>query len=319
MPRPNRLDVFLRDEAKNMLGRTPAQSWLKPERVELAKPRLITLRDLIAQHDKDYVDRAELRFVLEPPWKEIPRHANRVRPSPDLLERFLRLATAPAQQIQEFAARFGALLIFCRIDGSLPHKLVIVESCAVWRYFAASMRSLLRIAFCFRANRRPDPADWNRIGACPVSLVPAKKKLRDLLSPTPFGGEEEWIALAHFVRKGSDRDRKMWAQLLNALMELGRVRPWLVWDGAGSSAGPKLVFSGPTLLSYLALQLGLMASKHDGFAGCSYCNRQYVPLRRAPKAGQKNFCPECRASGVPVRVAQRSRRERLREQNLAGA
>src|SRR5438876_7915143 len=111
------------------------------------------------------------------------------------------------------------------------------------------MRSLLRIASCFHSDRRPDPADWDRIGAFPGSLAPpAEEKPYDPLSATPRGGEEAWTAMAFFVRKGSDRDRKLWARFLNALLELGRVRPWLIWEGAGSSARPKLVFSGANLL-----------------------------------------------------------------------
>jgi hypothetical protein len=312
MPGPKyRLDAILREEAKNMLGRTPAHSWLKPERVEVS-PRRMTVRD---------VDEAELEFVLDSPRTKFPRLGNSVRPSPDLFERFLRLETAPAQQIQEFASKFGALLIFCRIEERkiLPGKLIILESCSVWRYFAASMRSLLRIASCFDSDRRTDPADWDRIGAFPTSLArPAEEKPRDPLSASSFGGEEAWPAMAHFVGRGADRDRKMWARFLNVLLELGRVRPWVIWEGTGSSARPKLVFSGPNLLSYLALQLCLRASKHDAFAVCSYCNRQYAPIGRAPKTGQRNFCPDCREAGMPVRVAQRSRRERLREENLVG-
>ena len=111
----------------------------------------------------------------------------------------------------------------------------------------------------------------------------------------------------------------MWARCLNVLLELGRVRPWLVWEGAGTSGRPKLMFSGRHLLSYLALQLCLRASKHDAFAVCSFCNHQYTPAGRAPKTGQRNFCSECRESGVPVRVAQRDRRARLREQDPASA
>lgn len=321
MPGPkNRLDAILREEAKSMLGRTPAQGWFKPERVEVTTRRM-TLRDLTeTRRDKSYVDAAELELVLDSPRTRFPPLANDVRPSPDLLERFLRLEAAPAQQIQEFASKFGALLIFCRIERQklLPGKLVIFESCAVWRYFAASMRYLLRIASCFHSDRRPDPADWDRIGVFPESLAPpAKQEPHDLLG-TSLSAEEAWTAMAHFVGKGADRDRKMWARFLNALLELGRVRPWLVWEGAGSSARPKLVFSSPNLLSYLALQLSLRASKHDAFAVCSYCNRQYAPMGRAPKTGQRNFCPDCRADGVPVRVAQRSRRERLREDNSVG-
>ena len=303
-----------------MLGRTPAQGWRKPERVavSMSTSRLKLLLDLIEkQRDKFYVDGAELEFVLD---SKFPPLANSVRPSPDLFERFLHLEAAPAHQIQEFASRFGSLLIFCRIKRQeiLPGKLIIFESCAVWRYFAVSMGSLLRIASCFHSNRRPDPADWDRIGAFPVSSLaaPAKEEPYDPL--ISFGGEEAWTAMTHFVRRGGARDRRMWARLLNVLLELGRVRPWVIWEGAGSSARPKLVFSGPHLLSYLALQLCLRASKHDAFAVCSYCNRQYVPIGRAPKTGQRNFCPDCRAAGMPVRVAQRSRRERLREENLAG-
>jgi hypothetical protein len=329
------LDDVLRDQAKKMLGRTPVQGWLKPDRVEL-NVRRVALRNVRKPLSKTAADyrvasnspdagtdesanaptyRAEMEFVMEPPWSDLPTHANRVRPNPDILERFLLLATASDQQIQKFASGFGALLIFPRIQDRkmLADKLVIVESCEIWRYFALSMRSLLHIASCFHADRKSDPTDWQQIGACPASLVPQTEKHRDLLSPTSFSGEEAWFAMAHFVRKGADRDRKMWARLLNVLLELGRVRPWLVWEGDGSSARPNLVFSGPNLLSYLALQLCLRASKHDAFAVCCYCNQPYPPLGRAPKTGQRNFCPDCRERGVPIRLAQRSRRERLRE------
>jgi hypothetical protein len=340
MPRarnPSRQDDILRDEAKAMLGRTPAHGWLKPERVELStkrvtlpdspKPRTYTAADYLRMASTtQYAGtkgsgnaptyRSELEFVVESRWTRLPTTSiNRVRPSPDILERFLLLATASDQQVHKFASSFGPLLIFPTNEGRrmLADKLVIVESCEMWRYFAVSMRSVLRIASCFHADRKSDPTDWDQIGACPASLVPQTENHRDLLSPTPFGGEEAWIAMAHFVRKGTDRDRSMWARLLNVLLELGRVRSWLVWEGVGSSRRPKLVFSGPNLLSYLALQLCLRASKYDAFAVCGFCHQEYAPLRRAPKAGQRNFCPDCRAKGVPIRLAQRSRRERLRE------
>jgi hypothetical protein len=330
------LDDVLRDQAKKMLARTPVQGWLKPDRVELTvrrvtlrivrKPLTRTAADYlrVASSTQEIVTaekpntptyRAEMEFVLEQPWSESPTYANRVRPNPEILERFLLLATASDQQIQKFASSFGALLVFGEIEKRkiLPAKLVIVESCEMWRYFALSMRSLLRIASCFHADRKSDPADWHLIGACPASFVPQTEKHRDLLSPNSLSGEEAWLAMVHFVRKGADRDRKMWARLLNVLLELGRARPWLVWEGDGSYARPNLVFSGPNLLSYLALQLCLRASKYDAFAVCGYCHQEYTPMRRAPKTGQRNFCPDCRDRGVPVRLAQRSRRERLRE------
>jgi hypothetical protein len=337
---PRRNDYFrgpiTGDPARYLWDRTPAQSWYKPDRVTLSTQtillgdensqkssmdapfsRLRLLAELVApSRPKLQQQVSALEFVQDPHWRESATRTNPVRPHPVIFERFLRLADAPDHEIHEFASRFGALLVFCRIDLlKVPGKFVIIESCDVWRYFAASMRCLLSIANCFHSDRRPDPADWARIGACPASLVPAKSEAPDLLSPYGFGAEEAWAGMAHFVGKGSDRDRKMWTRLLNVLLELGRVRPWLLWERS-AGARPELVFTGPSLLSYLALQLCLRASKHDGFAVCSYCHRQYAPAERAPKAGQRNFCPDCRARGVPIRMAQRSRRERLRGKRL---
>ena len=108
-----RLGKILRDEAKNMLGRTPAQGWLKPEQVTLFMPRLGRLSDLgNPAHD----GLEKLEFVVDRPWTPFLPHTHPVRPSPDILDRFLRLAAAPASQIHQFASRFGPLFIFCKID-----------------------------------------------------------------------------------------------------------------------------------------------------------------------------------------------------------
>ena len=201
------------------------------------------------------------------------------------------------------------------------HQLVIVESCQVWRYFASCMRSLLRIAASFHGGRKPDPADWGAIGNYPLLIDRAKedqanKEPVDWLNPSPSTGEEAWKFMTYFIGKGSNRDRRMWTRLLNVLLGLGRVRPWVQWERPESDARPKVVFSGPNLLSHLAIQLCLVASKQDAFAICSYCNNHYNPQKRAPKTGQRNFCPECRESGVPVRIAQRTRRAELRQRRL---
>lgn len=51
---------------------------------------------------------------------------------------------------------------------------------------------------------------------------------------------------------------------------------------------------------------------------CSSCEKPYAHIR-APKAGQRNYCPGCRAAGVPVKIAQRNRRERLRSAAISSA
>jgi hypothetical protein len=321
------VDELQNKEGNVFIGRAPAQGWLRPERVSLR-----TINRILHPLNKlrSNVARPELEFVLlEPLYRSAAaihqpqRRIDRVKPSGQILEKFLSLASASDNDILDFASKFGPLLIFCRKEYA-PGKdlemdqLVIVESCQVWRYFAACMRSLLRIAARFHAGRAPDPADWGTIGKYPPPVGRAKEEANkepvDWLNPSPSTGEEAWKIMAHFVGKGKDRDRAMWTRLLNVLLGLGRVRPWVLWAGPENDARPKVVFSGPNLLSHLAIQLCLVASKQDSFAICSYCNSHYTPQKRAPKAGQRNFCPECRESGVPVRIAQRRRRAKLRKE-----
>jgi hypothetical protein len=204
-------------------------------------------------------------------------------------------------------------LLFCKLQEHGEHA-VIVEYCQVWRYFADCMRSLLRIAAGFQSGRLPHSTDWDAIGYCPTAVGRTNLHGYDWFNMSPREQEKSWKVMAGVIRTGRNRDRTMWTRLVNALLGLGRVRPWVITDGSGPSGGIKLSLTSANLLSYLALQLCLMASKQDAFAVCSYCHKDYAPRCRAPKAGQRNFCPDCRAGGVPVREAQRARRERLRAQ-----
>jgi hypothetical protein len=253
-----------------------------------------------------------LEFRLRSPWVE-PLSRGRILPSTKILDSFLRLAKASDEDILAFASRYGALQIFCETaKEQSEEEMMVVESCAVWRYFAGCIGSLLRIAAAYHDGSRPRLSDWEVIGNCPIEVVIAKRESIDLLSPFPFQGDRAWSELCAFVRKGT-KDKRIWELLVNTLLGLGRVRPHLSWEGSGGKARPQLKLSGPNLLSYLGLQLCLTACKLDSFAMCSYCSQLYLPPLRAPKAGQKNFCPDCRKAGVPVRIAQRDRRERRRE------
>lgn len=42
---------------------------------------------------------------------------------------------------------------------------------------------------------------------------------------------------------------------------------------------------------------------------CSYCDEVYL-TQRLPKTGQRNFCPACRKSRIPARLAKRDQRKR---------
>jgi len=335
----------LRDLDGNLQGHAPAQEWLKPERVtlrprislsglvdvetespiqnlaglmalksgmadmELKRQQILQSQALWQAQEKKALGGAELEFVVHAP-AFVPASVRRIKPKKEILEKFLRLGTASDSEIHAFAARFGPLLIYYQGQAAgMEHQRIVIEKCDVWRYFAACMGALLRIAAKFHLGHTPDPTDWETIGNCPFTVSNAEEPTYDWMSPTPLHGEGAWEGRTYFIRKG-DRGRAMWTGLLNLLLELGRVRPWVIWQGSGSAARPQLMFSGPNLLSYLALQLSLTASKHDAFAVCSYCNKEYSPLRRAPKAGQRNFCPDCRANGVPVRIGQRLRKKK---------
>jgi hypothetical protein len=302
----------LRDVEGRFFGKAPVQGWPKPISVSFHRP---TIRDLLqGSMVVDLGGPTDLGFIMHAPWAA-PQEVSYVRPTRRVLEQFLCLDLASDAELQDFASKFGPLLIFCRPGATADEsKEIIHERSEVWRYFARSMKALLRIAVSFHSGRRSDPSDWDFIGNCPFPVLSAKQRIKDadVRNPLSFQPEESWSAMAYFIGTGEHRDRAMWVRLINGLLQLGRARPVVAWEGSGATAWPRMAFAAPRLLSFLALQLCLTALKQDAFPTCSFCRREYSP-KRAPKAGQRNFCPDCRANGVPVLIAQRSRRERLRE------
>jgi len=307
----------LRDVEGRFLGRAPVQGWLRPVSLTFHRP---TLRDLI--EGKRPIDPrggpTDMAFVVHTPWAAPSPPVGYVKPSRRVFEKFLSLGSASDAEIQAFASRFGPLMIFCvpEPESSTDGKTELIhERSEVWRYFARCMTALLHIAASVHANRRPEPADWDTFGKCPFPVLSAKGRIKDadVLNPLAFQPEESWSAMAYFISVGEHRDREMWTRLLNCLLQLGRARPFVTWEGSGKSARPRLVFAAPRLLSFLALQLCLTALKADAFDVCGYCYCQYTG-KRAPKTGQRNFCPECRGNGVPGLLAQREHRARVRSQ-----
>jgi hypothetical protein len=165
------------------------------------------------------------------------------------MERFLLLADALDSDIRTFASEFGALHVFCRQEDSESEDYVVItESCSVWRYFARSMRSILRSGASFHAGRSPDPDDWDVIANYPTMVERYREEIEpevDILSPMPLSGEYGWCVIAYYLRIPRIRNRKNWVRLLNAMLDLGRTRPWVVWDKYSATTRPQLVFAGP--------------------------------------------------------------------------
>lgn len=219
------------------------------------------------------------------------------------------------QKIIRFVKRYGGLQAFYRLEtGSDWPRTAHTEYCSVWRYFAGAMRSLLQIAAEQYQGKPGSPEQWEWISAYPAVMRKlVRKQNRYPLEPLPLSDEEHWLALAHFAGKESQRTPMMLASLLNTLLGLGRVRPWLSWSTEQGRGTPiQLTYSSDSFLSYLALQLCLRIAKVDAFAPCFHCGRTYLPEGRAPKAGQRNFCPECRSKDMPNYYSHRDYRRRKR-------
>jgi len=320
---------FLDEAGTLLLGRMPAQEWVKPTRVTLQSPlqerasvpsdQGATLGDLMdlseGQFSLDY--QPKLEFALHPPWSSDRPPGPRIRPSERILDEFIGLAAAPDERIRGFAAKYGPLLVYCTEKRESSRELIVSEYCEVWRYFSKSLKALLHIAAGFRTGTPQKlKEDWDTIGDAPPCVRELEDRPEHSRKRWTLHPEDEWTArTCYFVGKGRDRSRAMWLGLLNCLLELGQTRPWLVWQGSAAESLPRLVFSGPNLLSYMALQVCLVAAKQGAFAVCSFCQKQYTPSR-APKSGQRNYCPDCRNAGVPVRMAQRARLARLRHSRV---
>ncbi len=212
----------LRDNDGRMFGRWPVQGWVKPERVTLvAHPpqgALSRLNELFEGRP----DGPRLEFVVHDPWYLDTHRGRRVRPKAGILEEFLSLSSATFEEIRRFALKYGPLQIYYeleRLPAAYQDQVVVSEYCEVWTYFAKSLKALLRIAAQFRAGRPPDNGDWDVIGAAPLPPLEAKQGDLDPMNPSSsLWSEKGWKVMAHFVRKGTDRDRAMWLQLLNCLL-----------------------------------------------------------------------------------------------------
>src|ERR1017187_6089064 len=114
----------------------------------------------------------------------------------------------------------------------------------------------------------------------------------------PLGDEENWLALAYFAAKKNEQNQVMTARLLNTLLGLGRVRPWITWSGAQPEGPrPRFTYTSRSLLSHLALQLCLRISTVEAFVVCFHCGSTYLPPVRAPKAG-KRACQSITPTGT---------------------
>lgn len=308
------------DDSDSMgsIHRTPVQAWEEPQSTTLRVPWGISLNDFLSdppegQWSKNRSFKGRyIQFTIPLPSES--ERGRLVHLKGEIFDDFLGLGHAPDEKIQAFSRKYGPLYAYS--DWSVHVGFSVVrESCDLWRYISKTMQALMEIGFCLRARRHAPKECWEIISQPPPEVTAAAEAGDDNASVAPFGlrmsGEVEFAQrVIRFVAKGKDRTAAMWRGLLNSFIVMGDVRPWVV--GGKMEASPRLVFTGPKLLSFLALQLCEVALSHE-IAICWSCRKPYSPKHRAPKRGQLNFCVECRKSGKPNLFSQRRRRERLRD------
>ena len=239
-------------------------------------------------------------------WDYLPeslKTGRQLNPSQGMLESFLELAQAPDRNIARYAKRWGVLGI-CNHGLPSSHNPDVLrkpgcrplgweegncwEPLDIWRHFATQAFSLLKIANRVHQGKAADPSDWARVYARSRTGV-------STLPKTPSLG----------------LDKHLLVMCLNEWLTLGNVSLRIDWWS--SEDRPTVKFNTHGLFGALAVQLVLSAAQVDGWAICTHCRSEYMPTKRQPKTGQRNFCPPCRSANIPRQYAMRAFAARKRK------
>ena len=262
-------------------------------------------------------------------WRDKRWNSTPIRVSPDarLLMNFLELETASEVAICGYAQRFGVLGIckhglprthasstdglicgFCPVEPLIQSEpdVSASEPISVWRTRAAQARAIVEFATLLHQKRCVEDA---RLWMTAMSMAPDLELVASWDEQTPF------LAAA-----------------VNSWLELGGVRPVLVWEGASPAtvvlgtqgysfwqpggwrkpdpACDMSFLQGTTLFPALACQLLLAVGRTSGFVLCSACGKTYVPKRR-PNPSRRRYCEKC-GSRAAWRDAQQDLRNKRR-------
>lgn len=265
-----------------------ARHYLPPATVELVGKRVIRLVWTEPEIFNFTYQRAKLRGTFQ--------H------DPELLFKFVKLADASPEEILHFARRWGVLRI-CEHGCPSTHNPPptyrpkdrywceplrvprgrYYEPIVYWHFYSRQALAMLRIAANLHMGKLSRPEDWDAIYA-PHSDGKGNGHGRDI-----------------------GLDRHVLNFMVNHWLELGNVRPTFDWDADGT-----LVSLDLELFGTLAIQLLMTVSRSRGLGLCSSCGLPFIPGKRRPQAGKRNYCQGCRKRGA-WRDAKADQRRRERE------
>jgi hypothetical protein len=255
-----------------------------------------------AANDVEIVDDgATMLISLITPEKP---HRRLVTSDDSMLRRFLRLETAPVEELRDFVLRYGPLFI-CehgmpnshnRVQKFLPHSSTehvcdalrrghrFEEPVEVWQHFSRRAAALLELGAELHQNRPATADHWDRL---------------------PYADSDDYDTERVNGASGLvDLDKQLLAGELSGWLEGGGVVPVVEWATPGE---PSLRFRPEGLFGAIGLQLATRVGRIPPTAECSSCGIYYERTGRAPKRGQRNYCPACKTTG-PSRMYKRAQR-----------
>lgn len=252
----------------------------------------------------------------------------KVKPPRDLLQKFLDLTEAPDERIQRFVVRYGGLGIYRSPDTeeNAPrtreaNNETQIEYCEVWRYFGRTLYALTRIGDAIYKGKTTSGDDWAIVYKIPAIMRRRLLRLchdhRRSISEIANRAQDWWCLLTMLSQEQDltrDRKRTSFVNFLNTFLRLGSVETTVQWPRGVPGSRPQIAHSQASLLSCIALQFSLRVAGQKAFILCCHCHKQYLPPDRGrlPKEGYRNFCPECRKNGEPVKYAVRDYKSRKR-------
>lgn len=191
---------------------------------------------------------------------------------------------------------------------------VLREPVGLWRRVIRETAAVYAIAGRLRQDKLVDRAAWEPLAGIVSLPLSADNVVDDSPPANVMDLSEEspvpWIPVSPKTLEGQ---RQALAAIVSAWLALGAVRPVLAW-GEPREDEPVVTLGTSTLFGGLVLELLLAVGGKAGFAICSGCGAAYVPHRRPPAgsfgAPRANYCPTCRARGLPQREAARRWRDK---------
>ena len=152
-----------------------------------------------------------------------------VKPSPDMLNEFVRLCDEPAEAILRYASKWGLLWLSeegrpCTKRVSTPHA----ELLQTWRFFSRRARAILNLAARLQQGKKGTAKQWEPLGE--LRSVIGTHGIKYLADEAPG---LSWLIAERGFPRPEDQDLKIQQALLAYEITI-----WLKLGRVGFVAGP---------------------------------------------------------------------------------